>query len=138
MLNQFLCQLKTSSENITDGIKISVSPEFVNQEELSQGAKFVFSYRVDISNVGGDWAKLLSRYWKIIDSDGNKEEVKGAGVIGYFPELKPGQSFTYTSYCPLQTDWGTMEGHFDMVRKDGTTFQAKIDRFYLVQPELLK
>lgn len=131
-------QLKTSSENITDGIKISVSPEFVNQEELSQGAKFVFSYRVDICNVGGDWAKLLSRYWKIIDSDGNKEEVKGAGVIGYFPELKPGQSFTYTSYCPLQTDWGTMEGHFDMVRKDGTTFQAKIDRFYLVQPELLK
>jgi ApaG protein len=69
----------------------------VNQEEVSQGNKFVFSYRVDITNDGEDWAKLLSRYWLIIDSEGNKEEVRGAGVIGCFPELKPGQSLTYTS-----------------------------------------
>ena len=128
----------TNSITITDGIKIWVEPDFVQEENTKEGKKNLFSYRVEISNVGTKWAKLLSRYWCIINADGEKDEVKGGGVVGYYPELKPGSSFTYTSYCPLDTDWGTMEGYFEMLREDGTTFNAKIDRFFLVNKKLIK
>lgn len=128
----------TNSITITDGIKIWVEPDFVQEENTKEGKKNLFSYRVEISNVGTKWAKLLSRYWCIINADGEKEEVKGGGVVGYYPELKPGSSFTYTSYCPLDTDWGTMEGYFEMLREDGTTFNAIIDRFFLVNKKLIK
>lgn len=129
--------MNTKSQEITEGIKVTVNPEFVNFEENRAGKKYIFSYRVEIKNIGSEWAKLLSRYWLIINSEGEEEEVNGAGVIGYFPELKPGTSFTYTSYCPLNTAWGTMEGYFNMSRKDGTNFKAKIGRFYLVAPEMI-
>lgn len=128
----------TNSITTTDGIKIWVEPDFVQEENTKEGKKNLFSYRVEISNVGTKWAKLLSRYWCIINADGEKEEVKGGGVVGYYPELKPGSSFTYTSYCPLDTDWGTMEGYFEMLREDGTTFNAIIDRFFLVNKKLIK
>ena len=62
----------------------------------------------------------------------------GAGVVGYFPELKPGDTFTYTSYCPINTEWGTMEGYFEFIREGDETFRAKIERFYLVCPKLTK
>lgn len=125
------------SEEITEGIKVTVHPEFLDIEQSSSGKKYIFSYRVEISNVGSKWAKLLSRTWNIINAEGEKEEVNGAGVIGYFPELKPGSSFTYTSYCPLNTPWGTMEGSFGMTRMDNSLFEAKVGRFYLVSPEML-
>ena len=128
----------TNSITITDGIKIWVEPDFVQEENTKEGKKNLFSYRVEISNVGTKWAKLLSRYWCIINADGEKDEVKGGGVVGYYPELKPGSSFTYTSYCPLDTDWGTMEGYFEMLREDGTTFNAIINRFFLVNNKLIK
>ena len=128
----------TSSITITDGIKIWVEPEFVQEENTKDGKKNLFSYRVEISNVGNKWAKLLNRYWCIINAEGEKEEVRGGGVVGYFPELKPGSSFTYTSYCSLDTEWGTMEGYFEMIRDDGTLFNAKIDRFFLVNKKLIE
>lgn len=129
--------MNTESNKTTNGIQISVFPDFVQEENTPEGHKYLFSYRVDIKNVGSEWAKLLSRHWLIINSEGKEEHVRGAGVVGYFPELKPGSSFTYTSYCPIDTEWGTMEGEFEMVREDGTTFEAEIQRFYLVSPKLL-
>ena len=89
---------------------------------------------ITIKNEGSEWAKLISRHWIIINSAGDKEEVVGPGVVGYTPELKPGDTFTYTSYCPLSTAWGTMEGSYSFIRRDGSEFKAEIDRFYLVSP----
>lgn len=127
-----------SSITITNGIKIHVQPDFVQEENSNDGKKNLFSYRVEITNEGEEWAKLIYRHWIIINADGFKEEVRGAGVVGYTPELNPGASFTYTSYCPLDTEWGTMEGYFEMVRKNGETFKADINRFYLVSTSLIE
>jgi ApaG protein len=127
-----------NSTTITNGIKIHVEPDFVQEEYSNEGKKNLFSYRVEITNVGDEWAKLVYRHWIIINAEGHTEEVRGAGVVGYTPELNPGASFTYTSYCPLDTEWGTMEGYFEMVNKNGDTFQAKIDRFYLVSSNLIE
>jgi ApaG protein len=130
--------IKINSITITDGIQVTVEPEFVQEENTKEGNKHLFSYRVEIANVGKEWAKLVSRYWCIINADGEKDEVRGGGVVGYYPELKPGATFTYTSYCPLDTDWGTMEGFFEMLKEDGTSFNAKIDRFYLINNKLIE
>lgn len=130
--------MNTSSECLTNGILIKVVPEYLEDKSIESGKKHLFSYRVTILNKGTEWVKLITRHWIIIDSNGNKEEVKGDGVVGYTPELKPGQSFTYTSYCPLDTDWGTMEGSYQMLKRDGSKFDAMIDRFFLVAPELIE
>ena len=78
-------------------------------------------------------AQLLTRHWIIIDAEGNQEEVRGPGVVGQTPTLAPGEGFKYTSYCPLPTPWGTMEGSYRMQRPSGEVFDAKIARFYLRQ-----
>ena len=130
--------MNRSSEATSDGIYIKVLPEFVQEEDTPDGNRYLFSYTVEIINKGDEWAKLESRHWVIINADGIKEEVKGMGVVGYQPELQPGASFTYTSYCPLDTKWGTMEGAFYLKRKNGIVFPAEIKRFYLVTPDLLK
>lgn len=115
----------------TNGIKISVTTAYISEEVITPHDMNYFAYTITIENLNNEWVKLLSRHWIIIDADGNKEEVLGEGVVGYFPELEEGQSFTYTSYCPLDTDWGTMEGTYQFVKKDGTMFEAKIPRFVL-------
>ncbi len=104
-----------------------IPPDLHNQD------KNLFSYKVTITNEGDEYAKLISRHWVIIDADGNKDEVKGPGVVGQTPGLNPGDSFTYTSYCPIDTDWGTMEGSYKMERSDGSRFDAIIARFYLIK-----
>lgn len=124
--------LNKSSNTVTEGIRIIVEPEHISLKEIGSDKKNMFMYRVIVSNEGNSWAKLLSRHWIIIDADGNREDVSGDGVVGYQPELKPGDTFTYTSYCPLDTDWGTMEGTYKMIRENGSTFSAEIGRFYLV------
>jgi len=121
-----------SSIEISEGIQIEVYPEYIPKNESPDRDAYYFAYTVVISNIGSEWAKLISRHWIIIDSNGNQQEVVGEGVVGYSPELKPGDSFTYTSYCPLDTPWGTMEGSYQMLREDGTMFEAIIGRFYLV------
>ena len=93
--------------------------------------KFVFGYRITIRNEGDSTVQLLSRHWHIIDADGEQHEVRGEGVIGHTPVLEPGQEFEYTSFCPLETEWGTMEGEYQMMRDDGWMFEAKIGRFIL-------
>ncbi len=126
---------KKGSECVTRGVRITVMPEFIPEIYHGRKGKNLFSYLVTISNESNELVRLLSRHWIIIDADGRKEIVDGSGVAGHKPELRPGTSFTYSSYCPLGTEWGTMEGFFTMAGGDGEEFEAKIGRFYLVKEE---
>jgi len=127
-----------NSEAVTEGIRVEVYPEFIPEQSSPEEGKYVFAYRVVITNESDKWAKLLSRHWIIINADGDREDVDGPGVVGYTPELEPGESFEYTSFCPLNTNWGTMEGSFKMILKNGETFDALIARFYLFDPALVQ
>ncbi len=127
-----------NSETTTEGIRVEVYPEFIPEQSIPSESKYVFAYKVVITNEGDTRAKLLSRHWIIINADGDREDVEGPGVVGYTPELEPGESFEYTSFCPLNTNWGTMEGSFRMVRDSGEQFNAAIARFYLFDPALVQ
>ena len=127
--------MNKKSDCITEGIRIMVDPEYIPGELVSTNGKYLFSYRVRIVNEGDLPAQLITRHWIIINSEGKTENVLGEGVVGRQPKLNPGEEFKYTSYCPLDTPWGTMEGTFQMIRNDGTEFNAIIERFYLVSPE---
>jgi ApaG protein len=119
------------SDTVTEGIRIRVAAQLLPERSSPEHGQFFFIYRVRISNEGTEWAKLLSRYWKITDSDGQIEEVEGPGVVGDLPELGPDESYEYTSGCPLTTEWGTMEGHYVFERASGSRFEAAIGRFFL-------
>jgi ApaG protein len=126
-----------SSDTLTEGIRIQVNPEYVPEQSNPELFRFSFSYRVTIINESGAKVKLLSRRWLIINSEGDQQVVEGPGVVGYTPELEPGESFEYASHCPINTPWGTMEGTYTMQREDATEFDAEIGRFYLVSDEVL-
>ena len=122
---------RSGSETVTHNVRVRVTPFFIPRESDPARNVFVFGYRILIHNEGDATVQLLSRHWLIIDGDGEQHEVQGEGVIGHTPVLQPGQEFEYTSFCPLQTEWGTMEGAYQMIREDGWMFDAKIGRFYL-------
>lgn len=121
-----------SSERMTSGIRVAVEPYFLPGRSTPSEGKYVFEYHVRITNEGDEAAQLMDRHWVIIDAEGERRDVRGEGVIGEQPRLAPGESFEYASYCPLDTEWGTMEGHFSMQRDSGERFEATVDRFYLV------
>lgn len=122
------------SDTTTDGIRIQVESTYVEERSNPRDEYYFFAYRVTISNVGERPAQLISRVWIITDADGQEERVEGPGVIGEQPLLAPGQSFEYTSFCPLRTSFGTMHGTYRMVRPDGTKFDAVIAPFSLAMP----
>src|SRR6266850_7290440 len=126
------------SDTLTHGVRVHVTPFFIPHESDPAHNKFVFGYRITIRNEGDSTVQLLSRHWHIIDADGEPHEVRGEGVIGHTPVLEPGQEFEYTSFCPLETEWGTMEGEYQMMRDDGWMFEAKIGRFYLTIAEKIQ
>ena len=125
------------SEAITNGVKIQVTARFLEERSNPHANKFVFAYTVTITNMEQATVQLLSRKWIIKDADGDVETVEGPGVVGEKPVLQPGQSFEYTSFCPLETPFGTMEGHYNMVAADGSRFEAKIAPFGLAMPGAL-
>lgn len=125
------------SDTTTEMVRIQVFPEYIPEQSSPEINRFSFSYRVIISNLGMAKVKLLSRHWLIINADGDQEKVEGPGVVGYTPELEAGESFEYSSHCPINTNWGTMEGSYTMMRADGEKFEAMIERFYLVSDEVL-
>lgn len=112
-------------------ISVSVKPAYLAEQSDPENAKYVFSYTVTLSNTGSAAANLLTRHWIITNGDGDKEEVRGEGVVGEFPHLKPGQSFQYTSGSVLKTPVGTMSGSYQMRAEDGTEFDAEIPMFTL-------
>ena len=112
-------------------ISINVTPAYIPEQSDPDNARYVFSYTVTLSNTGATPARLLTRHWIITNGDGDKQEVKGEGVVGEFPYLKPGQSFQYTSGSVLKTPVGTMGGSYQMRADDGTKFDAPIPTFTL-------
>ncbi|MEO7793167.1 MAG: Co2+/Mg2+ efflux protein ApaG [Thermoanaerobaculia bacterium] len=123
------------SDTTTRGIRIEVESEYEPDRSSPFESYYFFSYQVRISNVGEETAQLLSRVWIITDSDAEVQTVEGPGVVGETPVLAAGESFEYTSFCPLKTAVGAMEGHYVMrVVASGETFEAKIAPFTLAVP----
>lgn len=120
-----------ASEAITQGVRIRASAFYLPDESNSELGKYVFGYRINIANEGAAPVQLVSRHWLIIDGEGEREEVRGAGVVGQTPTIQPGESFEYDSCCPLHTPWGTMEGEYMMRHDSGEGFEARIPRFFL-------
>jgi ApaG protein len=126
--------LDALSTALTDGVRVTVTPQFLPHRSSPDERRFVFAYTVVIANEGEDPVQLVSRHWIIPDGRGRIEEVKGEGVVGEQPTLEPGQSFQYTSGCILETPRGTMHGAYQMEREDGTSFDAEIAPFVLATP----
>jgi ApaG protein len=120
--------------NVTQNIHITVETEFVPDRSDVDQATFFWAYTVEIANESPQTVQLTARHWKITDANGRLEEVKGPGVVGEQPVLKPGESFRYTSGCPLTTPSGFMTGSYRMVTDGGAVFEAVIPVFSLDSP----
>jgi ApaG protein len=110
---------------------VQVEPQYLAEQSAPEQAVYGFAYTVTISNSGDMTAQLISRHWIIVDANGHTEEVKGLGVVGHQPLLKPGESFQYTSGCRLRTPSGTMHGSYFCVAEDASHFESAIPLFVL-------
>ncbi len=118
----------------THGIRITVTPQYLEEQSAPEKGRYFFAYTVEIANLSTERVQLHSRYWRILDGEGRVQEVRGVGVVGEQPVLGPGESFTYTSGCPLPTPSGTMVGTYTMVKANGESFEAQIPAFSLDSP----
>lgn len=123
-----------SSQAHTRGILVEVESSFVPERSEPLRQMWFFAYRIRIANQGNHIVQLVSRHWIITDARGEVEEVSGPGVVGEQPILAPGESFEYTSFCPLPTPFGSMRGSYQMVIRDGEAFDVEIAPFELSQP----
>lgn len=126
-----------ASEAVTRGIRVHVEPQFDASRSEPLAGRWFFLYTVTIENRGDVSVQLLTRHWIITDGNGEVEEVRGPGVVGERPLLTPGETFMYTSGCPLTTDVGKMEGSYRMVTTIGDAFDVEIAPFTLCVPSLL-
>ncbi len=122
---------------MTQGIEVEVTPQYIPEESSPKDEQFVFSYSITITNRGETEVQLLSRHWIITDGKGVVHEVKGPGVVGKQPKLKPGEKHQYSSFCPLPTPTGNMRGTFQLVNNLGAQFDVKIPLFFLRDANLL-
>jgi ApaG protein len=118
-------------------IQVDVETRYIEEQSRPDDSYFVFAYTITISNRGDQPAKLLNRHWIITDSNHRVQEVRGEGVVGEQPHLKPGEQFVYTSGTMLETSVGTMRGSYQMLADDGSTFDAPIGEFVLSTPRVL-
>lgn len=118
----------------THEITVTVMPAYLEDQSQPDAGRWFWAYTVEITNGSREPAQLRSRYWHITDANGHVEEVRGPGVIGEEPVLSPGDSFTYTSGCPLGTSSGFMRGHYEMQGLDGRFFTVDIPAFSLDVP----
>ena len=118
-------------------ISVEVEPAYIEEQSNPDREQYVFSYTVTIINDGKMPARLLTRHWVITDADGEIQEVKGDGVVGEQPYLKPGEGFQYTSGTLMKTPVGSMQGSYQMRADDGNEFDAPIPEFYLVAPKTM-
>ncbi|MGB0670085.1 MAG: Co2+/Mg2+ efflux protein ApaG [Rhodospirillales bacterium] len=121
-------------EEMTGDIRVTVQPFYLNDQSSPDENHFVWAYHVRIENQGGETVQLLTRHWRITDSAGNVQEVKGDGVVGEQPVLSPGESFEYTSGTPLPTPSGIMVGTYQMISQTGDRFDIRIPAFSLDSP----
>ena len=122
------------STAVTGGIRVSVQSRYLQERSSPSQGQYAFAYTVTIANEGSETAQLRTRHWIITDGEGKVQEVRGEGVVGAQPVLRPGQQFEYTSYCMLATPHGSMRGTYQMIRPDGEQFDAQIAPFPLSLP----
>jgi len=126
----------TRSEATTRSVRVKVKARFSPEHSNLAQPLWFYIYTIELTNEGAETVQLLHRHWEITDANGNVEHVRGPGVIGEQPVLKPGQSFEYTSGCPLPTPFGFMKGEYRMVVEGtGETFDAEVSGFPLRQGE---
>ncbi len=118
-------------------ITVSARTVFIPDQSNAQSGRYVFAYTITITNTGTVPAQLVSRHWIITDSNNQVQEVRGPGVIGEQPLLRPNESFEYTSGTAIATPVGTMRGSYQMVAEDGVQFDAPIPEFTLSMPRVL-
>ena len=118
-------------------INVDVDTLYIESESSPVNSQYVFAYTITITNTGTEAAKLLTRHWVITDANGHIEEVRGDGVVGEQPHLKPGEGFQYTSGAVLKTPVGTMSGSYQMITDSGNNFDAEIPEFILSSPRTL-
>ena len=125
------------SSALTRGILVTVRSEYMADRSSAASKQYAFAYTVNIANQGTETAQLKSRHWIISDAFGAVQEVRGEGVVGAQPVLRPGEEFEYTSWCVIGTPAGSMRGTYQMVTTEGDRFDAEIAPFPLDRPELL-
>jgi ApaG protein len=119
----------------TNLIEVSVEPTYIEGESSPSDSRYFWAYTIEITNHGREEVRLRSRHWRITDGNGRTEEVRGAGVVGKQPVIKPGESFSYTSGCPLTTSSGIMVGSYQMQNESGELFAIDIPAFSLDLPD---
>lgn len=118
----------------TAGIAVVVRPVFLEDHSAPTDGRFVWAYRVRIENGGDETVQLINRHWRITDADGRTEDVRGAGVVGEQPVIRPGETYEYTSGAPLRTPSGMMAGSYEMEAPSGRRFDVTIPAFSLDSP----
>jgi len=118
-------------------IQVDVQTQYIPEQSDPEQDRYVFSYTITIRNEGSVPAKLLTRHWIITNADGKTQEVRGEGVVGEQPHLKPGDGFRYTSGTVLETPVGSMQGSYQMLADDGVKFEAEIAPFSLSMPHTI-
>lgn len=121
-------------EQVTRSIRVRVRPEYLEAQSAPEEGRFFWAYTVEIVNEGSETVQLRSRHWRITDANGHVEEVRGPGVIGQTPVFGPGESFEYTSGCPLRTSSGIMVGSYQMTKSNGALIDVAIPAFSLDSP----
>ena len=119
---------------ITRGIRVIAEATYQPERSSAKDRHYFFSYQITIRNESSEAVQLLSRHWKIHDADDNQEEVTGPGVVGEQPIIPPGEQFTYSSFCPLKTEVGSMRGTYQMCTEHGEKFDVDIAPFTLAIP----
>ena len=125
------------NETDLNNIEVDVETRYIEDQSNPEQNYYVFAYTITIQNKGRQSAKLLTRHWVITDSNHKVQEVRGDGVVGEQPLLKPGEQFVYTSGTMLETAVGTMKGSYQRLADDGSHFDATIDEFVLSTPRVL-
>ena len=121
-------------EQVTHSIRVRAAPKYIEERSTPEESYYFWAYTIEIANQGKAAVQLRSRVWRITDSNGHTEEVRGPGVVGESPVIEPGKSFTYTSGCLLRTASGLMVGSYAMTKADGTSFEVAIPAFSLDSP----
>lgn len=137
MVTESHTQTEFTSEAVTHSIRVRVRARYSEEHSEPLQQRWLFLYTITISNEGDETVQLISRHWRITDGAEQLQEVKGLGVVGRQPTLAPGESFEYTSGCPLGTPFGSMQGTYQMVTNEGERFEAEIAPFALSGPYTL-
>ena len=117
-------------------IIVEANSEYIPAQSNPVKEEYFFSYNIKIINNSNQRAKLLSRYWHITDGLGNSEDIHGPGVVGKTPKIRPGESFSYTSFCPIKTPLGYMRGSFRMVNENKDEFEVEVKKFKLIAHQI--